>query len=133
MRIVLDTNVIIAGIVADGLCRDLLRRGVLPHDLVTSEPLLEELVEKLRSKFRVDPHDVPFLAAYRKRAETVVPAALDDTVCRDPDDDVVLGTVLAGKADIILTGDEDLLVLKSYRGIRILSPRQYLAAHPATW
>ena len=133
MTIVLDTNVIIAGIAADGLCRDLLRRGMLPHDVVTSEPLLEELAEKLTSKFRVDPQDVPFLAAYRKRAEAVVPAALDDTVCRDPDDDVVLGTALAGKADIILTGDEDPLVLKSYRGIRILSPRQYLAAQPATW
>jgi len=38
----------------------------------------------------------------------------------------VLATALAGKADMIVTGDEDLLVLKEFRGIRILSPRQFL-------
>jgi putative PIN family toxin of toxin-antitoxin system len=47
-------------------------------------------------------------------------------VCRDEDDDVVLATALAGKADVIVTGDEDLLVLKKFRGIEILSPRQFL-------
>jgi predicted nucleic acid-binding protein len=41
-------------------------------------------------------------------------------------DDVVLATALAGKADVIVTGDDDLLVLKEFRGIRILSPRQFL-------
>ena len=47
-------------------------------------------------------------------------------VCRDKNDDVVLATALAGKADVIVTGDDDLLVLKTFRGIRILSPRQFL-------
>ena len=51
---------------------------------------------------------------------------LSARVCRDKSDDVVLATALAGKADMIVIGDEDLLVLKEFRGIRILSPRQFL-------
>jgi predicted nucleic acid-binding protein len=47
-------------------------------------------------------------------------------VCRDRDDDNVLATAVAGQADIILTGDDDLLVLGEYNGIRILSPRQFV-------
>jgi predicted nucleic acid-binding protein len=47
-------------------------------------------------------------------------------VCRDKSDDVGLATALAGKADVIVTGDEDLLVLKKFRRIEILSPRLFL-------
>jgi predicted nucleic acid-binding protein len=47
-------------------------------------------------------------------------------VCRDKSDDVALATAVAGKADVIVTDDEDLLVLKKFRGIEILSPRQFL-------
>jgi predicted nucleic acid-binding protein len=56
----------------------------------------------------------------------VKPEPLPKRVCRDPDDDVVLATAVAGRADFIVTGDDDLLVLKRFRGIRILSPRQVL-------
>ena len=54
------------------------------------------------------------------------PAPLPAPVSRDPDDDAVLATALAGRAEIIVTGDDDLLVLKAYQGIRILSPRGFL-------
>jgi uncharacterized protein len=47
-------------------------------------------------------------------------------VCRDPDDDVVLATAVAADAEAIITGDEDLLVLKTYTRVRILTPRQFL-------
>jgi predicted nucleic acid-binding protein len=51
---------------------------------------------------------------------------LPERVCRDKHDDIVLATALAGKADFIVTGDDDLLALKKFRGIRILSPRNFL-------
>lgn len=54
------------------------------------------------------------------------PPALDEPVCRDPDDDVALATALAGGADAIVTGDGDLPSLKESRGIEILSPRQFI-------
>ena len=59
-------------------------------------------------------------------AEIVAPAQFSGRVCRDKSDDVVLATAVTGKADLIVTGDDDLLVLKEFRGIRILSPRGFL-------
>ena len=53
-------------------------------------------------------------------------APLFEEICRDPDDDMVLATAIAAQADLILTGDEDLLVLAEHGGIRILSPRQFV-------
>ena len=126
VRVVLDTNVFIAAVVADGLCRDLVRVRLLPHTLIISEPLLQELRTVLRAKFAVDPVELPLLAQLNEESEIVTPAELRGGVCRDEDDDVVLATALAGKADVIVTGDEDLLVLKKFRGIEILSPRQFL-------
>jgi uncharacterized protein len=68
----------------------------------------------------------PLLKAYRKRAIPVRPKALPHPVSRDRDDDRVLASAVAGQADIILTGDDGLLVLGEYKGIRILSPRQFV-------
>ena len=126
MRVVLDTNVFVASIVADGLCRDLVRVRVHSHTIITSKPLLDELRRTLRVKFKADPDKLPLLSALHEQAEIVAPALLGERVCRDKNDDVVLATALAGKAEIIVTGDDDLLVLKGFRGIRILSARQFL-------
>src|SRR4029077_12063025 len=97
-----------------------------PPPLIKSEPLLQELQTISRAKFAVDPVELPLLAQLNEEAEIVTPAELRGGVCRDEDDDVVLATALAGKADVIVMGDEDLLVLKKFRGIEILSPRQFL-------
>jgi putative PIN family toxin of toxin-antitoxin system len=126
VRVVLDANVVIAAVISEGLCRDLVRVRVLQHTLVTSEPLLRELRTTLRDKFGEEPDELPLLFQLNEEAEIVPPPRLDERVCRDKDDDVVLATALAGKADVIVTGDEDLLVLKKFGGIEILSPRQFL-------
>ncbi len=55
----------------------------------------------------------------------VEPVALGARVCRDPDDDVVLGTAVAGRCDAIIAGGKDLLDLASYRDIAIVSPRGF--------
>jgi putative PIN family toxin of toxin-antitoxin system len=126
VRVVLDTNVFVAAVVADGLCRDLVRVRVLPHTIITSEPLLRELRTTLRNKFAAGPDELPLLSQLNEEAEIIRPARLRERVCRDKGDDVVLATALAGKADVIVTGDDDLLVLKEFRRVRILSPRQFL-------
>ena len=128
MKVVCDTNVLIAALVADGLCRDIVKRRLLLFDLFTSADLLKELESTLRIKFRTNPDDLPLLAAYRERASVVKPAKLARAVCRDPDDDVVLATAKAAQADCILTGDRDLLVLERFEGIAILSPRAFVEA-----
>jgi len=126
VRVVLDTNVFTAAVVADGLCRDLVRVRVLPHKLLTSPPLLRELRTTLHKKFAVDPVELLLLSQLNEEVEIVAPVRLGRRVCRDKSDDIVLATGIAGKADVIVTGDDDLLVLKQFRGIRILSPRQFL-------
>ncbi len=67
-----------------------------------------------------------FLNLYRAGSSLVVPEALPAPICREAADDVVLATALAAGADAIVSGDQDLLVLRSYERIRIISPRSLL-------
>jgi len=61
----------------------------------------------------------------RTRLQVVEPVDLGAQVCRDPDDDVVLGTAMAGRCDAIVTGDRDLLDLGTHQDIAIVSPRGF--------
>jgi putative PIN family toxin of toxin-antitoxin system len=88
--------------------------------------LWDELVSTLQRKFDLAPDELPILALYRQHSTWCEPSALANAVCRDPDDDWVLATAVAGDADAIVSGDADLLNLSSYSGIEILSPRQFL-------
>ena len=126
MRVVFDTNVIVAGIVAEGLCREILETHLPEHTAILSSVLWDELVDKLRDKFGLTPEELPVLGLYRRHAEWVEPVPLDKPACRDPDDDWVLATAVAGYADAIVSGDHDLLALKAFRGVAVLSPRQFL-------
>ena len=127
MKLVFDTNVVVAGIVAEGLCREILEIHVPEHDVILSQVLWDELVATLRRNFDLAPGDLPILALYRQHSTWCQPAALADAVCRDPDDDWVLATAAAGEAEAIVSGDADLLTLSSYVGIEILSPRQFVS------
>jgi putative PIN family toxin of toxin-antitoxin system len=118
--------VLIAGLVAEGLCRDIVKHRLPACEVVTSHFLLDELAEKLKEKFGIDPKSLPLLEVYVNHATLVEAVRPPRPVCRDPDDDLVLATALEGNAEIILTGDQDLLVLKEFHRIKILSPRQFV-------
>ena len=130
MRVVFDTNVIVAGIVAEGLCREILETHLPEHTPILAPILWAELVDKLRDKFGLRQEDLPALGLYRQHAEWCNPVPLAKPVCRDPDDDWVLTTAVTGGADAIVTGDRDLLSLKTCAGIAVLSPRQFVARQP---
>jgi uncharacterized protein len=127
VRAVFDTNVVVAGIVAEGLCREILEIHVPEHTAILSQVLWDELAVTLRRKFGLTPDDLPILALYRQHAAWCEPGKLAEAVCRDPDDDWVLATALAGEADAIVSGDADLLTLDSYSGVEMLSPRQFVS------
>ena len=126
MKLLLDTNVLVAALIARGTCSDLLEHCVRHHVVVSSQPLLDELRDVLTRKFRQRAADVR--ATVRLFEETfmlVTPLPLEAPVCRDVDDDVVLATARAGECAAILTGDQDLLVLDPFQGIRLLTPSAF--------
>jgi len=126
MKIVLDTNVLIAALIARGVCSDLLEHCVQQHEIVTSDFILGELRKNLVQKFKYSVQDTEeAVGLLRSRMEVVVPVALESPVCRDPDDDAVLGTAIAGSAACIVTGDKDLLVIKRYHAIDIIRPSDF--------
>lgn len=126
MRIVLDTNVLIAAFIARGACHDLLEHCILRHSLATSEFILAELKEKLIEKFGFTAKRAAEVdALLRSRMELVVPTGLASSVCRDPDDDNILAAAAAGNCECIVTGDKDLLVLKQVGNIVIVSPAEF--------
>jgi putative PIN family toxin of toxin-antitoxin system len=129
VTVVLDTNVLFAALVTQGLCRELFQLAVLRRALVSSPALMAELEGVIRRKLGRSPPADAFLRELRRHAKMVDPNPPPVPVCRDPDDDVVLASALRAKARIIVTGDGDLLTLHRHRGIRILSPRQFLELH----
>jgi putative PIN family toxin of toxin-antitoxin system len=126
VTIVLATNILVAALVANGLCRELVHRTIRRRVLATSEALLQELETTLRDKFDVTPSVAAFFDLFRASTQVVEPKSLPAPVCRDGTDDVVLATAVAAEADAIVTGDQDLLVLGSYQDISIVSPRSFL-------
>lgn len=129
MRVVLDTNVLVAASAANGVCRRLVEHCLLRETVVLSEPVLAELEEKLTGKFGVPPEEATLRV--RRLAEEVtlvVPQPLPAGVCRDADDDAILATALAAEADYLVTGDQVLLVLQQFAATRIVTPREFIEA-----
>ena len=126
MRIVLDSNVIIAAFAARGLCSALFEYCLERHNIVLCEELLNEVIEKLKNKIRLPDSIVQKINIYlRTHASIVSPEIVDPDVCRDKNDLMVLGSALAGQADYIITGDKDLLTIGIFQGIKILKPRSF--------
>jgi len=131
VTVVLDTNVIVAALVAKGLCHEVVVRALGTGSVVTSQALLDELERTLRAKFTIGPAATAFLEQLRLRVHLVVPTPLAAPVSRDADDEVVLATAVAANATVIVTGDLDLLIVRSYRGIEIVTPREFLGRLPS--
>lgn len=126
MKIVLDANVIIAGFAARGLCESILEVCLSEPEIVFSDDLLDEILGNLRLKIKL-PEDIvgKIGELLREYANFSIPEPLAADVCRDPDDIKILGLAVASNADYIVTGDKDLLVLKSFQNIPILTPRSF--------
>ena len=123
MKLLLDTNVLVAALLARGACSDLLEHCVRHHAVISSRPLLDELRDVLTRKFRQRVQDVrATLRLFKQTFTLMVPADLEAPICRDRDDDVVLATARAGQCGAIVTGDQDLLILDPFQSTRVLPP-----------
>jgi putative PIN family toxin of toxin-antitoxin system len=126
VKLLLDTNVLVAALVARGTCSDLLEYCVRHHTVISSRPLLDELRDVLTRKFRQRAADVrATIRLFEETFTLVAPDVLESPVCRDSDDDVVLATARAGGYAAIVTGDQDLLILDPFQAIRVLAPSAF--------
>ena len=124
MRVFLDTNVLISAFAARGLCADLMRLLLAEHEVLTGEVNLVELRRVLSKRFKATAAQVDVIEQLL-RDQTVIPkpAALLSLKVRDADDAWVLASAVAGNADLLVSGDQDLLVLANRAPLPILSPR----------
>jgi putative PIN family toxin of toxin-antitoxin system len=129
-RIVLDTNALIGRLLLPASVPGrAVRKAVDEAQLLVSEPTLEELTDVL-SRAKFDPYITiekrqEFLRLLGRIAE-IVPIVHVVRACRDPRDDKFLELAVNGEADLIVTGDKDLLALHPFRGIPILTPASYV-------
>ncbi len=129
-RIVADTNALISRLLLpDSATGKSLRKAAGEGTLLRSEDTLEELARVLsRSKFD------PYVTLKDRKTFIVLLGRISERIvivrrlqaCRDPMDDQILEVAVNGEADLIISGDEDLLSLHPFMGIPILSPSEYL-------
>ena len=129
-RVVLDTNVLISGLLSNTSAPALaVEHAIASGQLIASADTLRELMSKLLS-----PKFDPYVTRERRDALLLRLAPLIEIVevvqvicaCRDPSDDKFLEAAVNGRADVIVSGDGDLLALNPFRGIAILAPAAYL-------
>ena len=127
MRVFPDTNVLASAFGTRGLCADVLRLILGEHQLLTGEVVIEELRRVLSRKFGVPTETVEeiesLLRGYHVEPK---PRHLPDLKLSEQNDLLVIGSAIRAKAEIVITGDREMLDLKErLQGLRIVSPREF--------
>jgi uncharacterized protein len=126
VRVFLDTNVLVSAFATRGLCADVFRHILAEHDLIIGEVIIVELRRVLRDRIKIP---APIITSIEQllRDQIVVPKPLEPhpLPIRDADDRWVLASAVAGEADVLVTGDSDLLEIASQALIKIVDPRGF--------
>lgn len=128
MKAVFDTNVLIAAFLTEGVCSKLLTRARKGEcDLILSNDIIREFEKMLRKKFALSRQEISDVRAILAEATKAIIRQVNpiEPICRDGDDNKILACALAADADHLVTGDEDLLVMKKYGKTRIISPKEF--------
>ena len=127
MIVILDSTIWISALVFGGVPGEALIRAQTVDEMLTCTQLEDEVVRILGKKFDDAPERVQGrMAAFLKGSRRVIVTGAVSGICRDPKDDFILECAKLGRADLIVTGDKDLLSLGFFGAIEILTPRQYL-------
>lgn|SRR3989344_8767441 len=127
IRVVPDTNVLISSIFWKGSPYLVIKEGLLGNcQLILSSEILDEAVEKLRNKFKFPEEKISEFTELLLSHSHLVKTKTEINVARDKDDNKIIECAIDGKADYIVTGDPDLLVLKKYKNIKIATAREFL-------
>lgn len=127
MKVVLDTNVLVSGFATRGLCADVIRLVLSEHELIVGEVVLKELERALKQKIELPTDQIQEILAFLEN-QTVQPKpkVVSSIPVRDEDDQWVLASALAAKADVLVTGDKHLLdVAEEVGGLTITDPRGF--------
>ena len=126
MRVFLDTNVLASAIATRGICADIFRTTLAEHQLLIGRAVLAELGPVLVRKFRVSPDLAQEMDRFlRSEAEVIERSSPLGIQLRDPDDVAILEEAVTGQADVLVTGDKDLLAVAEHAPVRIVSPRGF--------
>ena len=128
MRVVFDTNIFISALVIPGsLAEKAISRIIEGQDeLVISPDIIKEVMSVLSSKFGREREALSHVAVILLELGELVRPAQQLTVLRDEPDNRILECAVFGKADLIVTGDKEILRLKEYRRVKIASLRDYI-------
>ena len=127
MKVFLDTNVLVSGFAPRGLCADVIRLILAEHELVTAEVVLDELKHVLKQKIQLPAEQVQEILAFLENQTLQLrPKSPSSIPVRDEDDQWVLASALAAKAEVLVTGDKDLLdIAAKVTGLTITDPRGF--------
>ena len=126
MKVFLDTNVLASAAATRGLCADVVREVFGSHELFISDQVLIELRRVLRLKFGVSSELIDeFIQLLEDDSIPVQPGPLPTIELRDRDDLGILGAAISAGAEVLVTGDQELLGLDRVSNLQVLSPRQF--------
>jgi len=126
LRVFLDTNVLVSAFATRGVCADVLRVALAEHTLVTGEVVLRELGRVLRTGIGLPPAAVREIDEFLREYEVAPkPSARAAVPQRDPDDQWVVASAVESRADVLVTGDRDLLDIAADAPIKIVDPRGF--------
>jgi putative PIN family toxin of toxin-antitoxin system len=129
MKIVIDTNVFVSSFFWGGHPREVFERVINGFDeLYITDEILKEIMSVMSSKkFDVNKNEIEdYIRIIEKYSKNIVSKNIPKPISRDKSDDKILQCGLDGNVDYIVTGDNDLLVLKEHKTIKIISPKDYL-------
>jgi len=126
VRVCLDTNVWVAALATRGLCADVVRVVLAEHELVIGEVIVDELRRTLERKLKLPPSRLASVELLLSQLDVIPkPAKPSAAPIRDPSDRWILATAVAGEADVLVTGDRDLLSARAKLPVRVLDPRAF--------
>ena len=126
MRVFLDTNVIVSAVTTRGLCADVFRTVLAEHELITSPRVLKEIARILKDKLDVPEGLVAeYVELVRQDAFLAEFKELPRVSIRDKDDIEIVAAAISARADVLVTGDREVLGLKTIGTLRFASPRAF--------
>ncbi|GHV90094.1 hypothetical protein AGMMS50268_05970 [Spirochaetia bacterium] len=131
MKVVIDVNIFVSSFLWEGNPKKVVERAIEGIDeLYITQEILEQISEVLnRPKFNADKESVKYyMKLIEEMANELISGIKTQNGSRDVDDNIILECGITGNVDYIITGDDDLLVLKEFNGIKIVTPKEYKEA-----